>query len=299
MDDLTTTITDKIVESVNLQMTKIMDYSGAAIVFSVLFLFSYAIGFLLSEILRKILKFRSLEEFIVKYGVMRVKAWGDTISFLVIYARWFVTISILTLSDISLVTTYLYPLMYNLFGFIVLILVGLTLGGIASKFIRDVSMDFGWDEKLAKYGLADAFGDISITTLLTGIAKYYILLLFLAQGIDLLGNLTILSKLINEIISYMPQALLGAAIMLLALLVADYTADRIKHRKFSLDDMLAFCVRSVIIFFGAVIALPHLGVTNVSILEDSFKILLLGVALALAIAVGFGLKDYISRLAQK
>ncbi len=58
-------------------------------------------------------------------------------------------------------------------------------------------------------------------------------------------------------------------------------------------------MESVIVFFGAVIALPHFGVTNISILEDSFRILMAGVSLALAIAAGLGLKDFIGKVAQK
>jgi len=81
--------------------------------------------------------------------------------------------------------------------------------------------------------------------------------------------------------------------------IHNYTGDRIKQRKVNYAETFALCVESVIVFFGAVIALPHFGVTNVSILEDSFKILMIGVSLALAIAAGLGLKDFVGKMAQK
>ncbi len=299
MSELTTRVLDNAADSLSLQISKVINYAGTVLVFLVLFLFAYVIGAVMAEVLRKVLKCHKLQEFILKYSIMRAKAWDDTINFLVFYTRWFIAVSLLTLSDIPLITLYLYPLMNNLFGLIILILVGLTLGGIVSRIIRDISIDFGWEEKLVRYGLADALGDISITSLLTGIIKSYILLLFLAQGVERFENLTILSKFMNDVIAYAPQAVLGAIIMLVALLIADYVGDRIKNRKVDFEEMLAFCVKSVIIFFGGVIALPHFGITNVSILEDSFKILVAGVSLALAIALGLGLKDFVFRLTQK
>ncbi len=299
MSEIADKITDKTVELFNLQVARIMDYAEVCIVFAVLFAFAYAIGAVVAEALRKLLKYQKIEEFIVKYGVMRTKAWGDASGFIAFFIKWYVIASILTLSDVTLITAYFYPFMHNILGFTVLLLIGLTIGGIASKFVRDVSMDFGWEDKLVKYGLADALGDISITSLLTGIVKFYIVVLFAAEGINRFENLTVLSGLMSEIIAYTPQAILGSVIMLIALLIADYAGDRLKHHKLSLENTVSLAVKSVIIFFGAVIALPHFGVENVGILEDSFKILLVGITLAIAIAGGLGLKDYVNRKTQK
>jgi hypothetical protein len=299
MATITESITENITQLLNIQISRIMDYSGIAVVFAVLFIFAYVIGTIAAETLRKILKYQKLEEFIVKYGILRTKAWGDATGFLVFYTKWYSIAFILTLSDITLITAQIYPFMHNLLGFIILIFLGLTIGGIASKFVRDISMDFGWEDKLVKYGLADALGDISITSMLTGIVKFYIVVLFVAEGIGRFENLVVLSKLMNDIIAYTPQAILGSIIMLVALLIADYAGDRVKHHKLNLEASVSLGIKAVIIFFGAVIALPHFGVENVSILEDSFKILMVGIALAIAIAGGLGLKDYVSKMAQK
>jgi len=298
-----TSIADKIwnnvTESISAQMGRIVEYAGTAIVVAILFLFAYVIGSVIAEALRRILKSNRIEDIVIKNGIMRSKAWEDTIKFLMFYVTWYTVISILTLTGSPLITGILYPLMNNLSGFLLLVLTGLIVGSMISKFIRDMSMDFGWEDKLVKYGLADALGDISITSLLTGFVKWYIVLLFVNQGINQFENMTVLSKFINDLMDYIPQAILGSVVMIVALMIADYTGDRIKQRKLGFAETLAFCVESIIVFFGAVIALPHFGVTNVSILEDSFKILMIGVSLALAIAAGLGLKDFVGRVAQK
>ncbi len=189
--------------------------------------------------------------------------------------------------------------MNQLLWFIVLVIIGLIVGGFVSKFVRDISLDFGWEDKLIKYGLADALGDIPITGFLTAIVKWYVVLIFIAQGIAQFENLPLLAEFMEGLMGYIPRAILGSLIMVLALMVADYTGDKIKQRKTGFAETLALLIESMIVFLGMVIALPHFGVANVSILEDSFKILIAGISLAIAIAFGLGLKDSISRISQK
>jgi hypothetical protein len=133
-------------ESLNTQVDKIADYAGTAIVFAILFAFAYVVGWITSKILHRVLKMERLEDIVIKYGAMRSKLWADTINFLVIYTKWFVVVGILTLSDISLITNEIYPFMNQLLCFIVLVILGLIVGGFISKFVRDVSMDFGWED---------------------------------------------------------------------------------------------------------------------------------------------------------
>lgn len=298
MNELTNRIWTKIMMSLNTQIDRIVDYAGTGIVLAILFVFAYLIGWIVSKVVSRILKFEKLEDIVIKYGAMRSKLWEDTINFLTFYTKWFVVVGILTLTDIPLITHGIYPFMNQLFWFIVLVILGLIIGGFVSKFIRDISMDFGWEDKLVKYGLADALGDIPITSLLTGIVKWYIVLIFIAQGVEQF-ELPVLEDFMNKLMMYIPQAILGGLIILFALMIADYTGDRIKQRKVSFAETLALLVEIVIVFLGLVIALPHFGVFNVSILEDSFKIFIAGISLAIAIAFGLGLKDSISRIVQK
>jgi len=299
MDALSERIWTKVTESLNTQISQIVDYAGAAIVFMILLIFAYIIGWLASKIIYRMLKFEKLEDVVIKYGAMRSKMWADTINFLTLYAKWFIVISILTLSDIPLITSDIYPFMTQLLWFIVLVIVGLIVGGFFSKFVRDISLDFGWEDKLVKYGLVDALGDIPVTGFLAGIVKWYIVLIFMAQGVDLFQSLPVLTEFMNGLMAYIPQAILGGFIMLVALLISDYTGDRIKQKQVPFSETMALFAETVIVFLGMVIALPHFGVSDISVLKYSFLILVAGVSLAIAIAFGFGLKDAVNHLAKK
>jgi len=299
MDELIDRVWNKVMESLSTQADRIVDYAGNVIVFAVLFVFAYVIGWIISKILHKLLMFERLEDFVVKYGAMRSKLWEGTINFLVLYTKWFVVVGVLTLSDIPLITYKIYPFMNQLFGFIILVILGLIMGGFISKFVRDLSMDFGWEDKLVKYGLADALGDIPITGFLTSMVKWYVVLIFVAQGVDLFENLPVLAEFMNGLMGYIPQAILGGLIMVVALLIADYTGDQIKTKKVGFSETLALFAETVIVFLGLVIALPHFGVHDISVLKDSFLIIVAGISLAIAIAFGLGLKDSVNRLAKR
>lgn len=289
----------KVVESISAQAEKMGEYSVTLILLVALFLLGYILGTFAAKVLQKMLRIERVEDAIIKYGVMKASAWERTINFFGVYVKWFVIVSMLTLSGVSLIVQKLYPFMNNLLWFIVVLVLGLIAGGVASKFIKDISMDFGWDEKLVKYGLADALGEISITSFLAGIVKWYIVLIFVLQGVQRLESFSVLELYMGKLIAYIPGALVGVIIMVLSLMIADYTGDRLKQKKVGYAETLALGAEAVIVFFGLVLALPHFGVMNVSILEDSFKILMAGIALGIAIALGLGLKDSVSRALQK
>lgn len=292
-------ILTKVAELFRLQVDKIADYGELTISLLALFLSGYIFGITGERILKKILHIERVEDAIIKHGVMKSSAWERTINFLAFYVKWFITVMVLTLIDMPLITQKLYPFMSHLFWFILLLLLGLTIGGVASKFIKDFSMDFGWDEKLVKYGLADALGEISITSVLAGIVKWYIVLIFVLQGVEQLKDFPVLVRYMEKLIVYIPEAVVGIIIMILSLMIADYTNDRIKQRKIDFAEALALSSKIIIVFFGLVVALPRFGIKNITIIEDSFKILVAGVALGIAIAIGLGLKDHISRTLQK
>jgi len=65
-------------------------------------------------------------------------------------------------------------------------------------------------------------------------------------------------------------------------------------------DTVAWLIQGMIIFFAVVIALPHFQIEkNVDILTDSFKIIVAGISLGLAIAMGLGLKEMFAHLGKK
>lgn len=275
----------------------ILSFAATALRFLVVFLVGYFIALITATVIKRLLNLKEIKTSLVRYGAMTTKLWESITAFLGSYLKWYITIGVLTVFSISFITD-VFNFLTSLLWFIILTIIGLCLGGVVYKIIKDALHELGLEEELTKHKIADAFGGFTLSSILSGIVKWYIVLLFIGQGIAKL-NLPKLSLFVDELMLYIPNAVLGLMVVIVALLVSNLSAVKIRSRKTAVSEVLALGVQVIVIFFGAVIALPKFGVSNVSILEDSFKILSIGVSLGLGIALGLGLKDPISRLGSK
>ena len=106
---------------------------------------------------------------------------------------------------------------------------------------------------------------------------------------------------------YIPQAILGLLVLLFSLVIGDFASANIKKEKLEFASFLGLGVEILIIFFGLVFALPYLfGQQNtytfmesLKVMTESFKYLMMGVALGVAFEVGLGLKDSIKDIKKK
>lgn len=274
--------------------TAALTYIGLAIQIIILFLIGYIVGMVVSKLLQKVLGAAELEKTLVRYGATTSNLWASITEFVSQYIKWYIVVGALNVLEIS-VLSYLLVFMSNLLWFIVLLVVGLMLGGIVFKVVKNGLVTVGVEAELEKHKIAHAFGGIELSSILAGIIKWYLVLLFAAQGIAKLG-LPRLSMFVDGLLDYIPSAILGVLVLLVALLIAKFVGVRLMARKLAFAEILALGAEAVIIFFGIVLALPKFGVVNVGILEDSFKILAAGLSLGLAIAIGLGLKEPISKI---
>ncbi len=253
----------------------------------------YVLGYLMSNVIQRILKTNELENLLSGYGAASRELWGSIVNFIAQYSKWFITIAVLSAINIEIITS-VFGFLTRFFWFIILAVIGLLLGGILQKLIKDALIAIGIETEMARHGLSDAIGGVKISTIISGIAKWYLVLVFLEEGVIKLGLPGLTSRM-NALVNYIPDAILGILVILVALIIADFAGSRIKHRNVGFAEILALGAEVIIIFFGAVLALPKFGITNVSILEDSFRILAIGVSIGIAIALGLGLKDSISK----
>jgi hypothetical protein len=250
----------------------------------------YAVGLIVSSFVDALLSIKELEKQFVRYGAMTSKLWGSIRSFIKHYVRWFVVALILTTTGLS-ITYIVYSFMANLFWFIILTTIGLIVGGVVEKIVKDALDVIGLEEQLKKHRVDGALGGVALSGVIASVFKWYIVLLFIGEGAMKL-QLTFISGFIRDIVSYIPGAISGFVLIIVSLILARYTSESIRARKIVFSEFIALTVEASIIFFGIVIALPLLKEDiDVSVLTDSFKILVAGVSLGLAIAVGLGLKD--------
>jgi hypothetical protein len=277
---------------------------------------SYFMALFMSVTFKKIMVVREIEEFLIRYGAMTSKLWHQTAGFITQYLKWYLTFIIavigfdmvlnlmtspaiaLRLGEVAFID-WVSDLLNGILWFIILTVAGLIAGGIVFKLVKEVMLGFGVEEKLSRHGLEGSFGGLNLSNILSGIAKWYIVLLFMNEGIQKL-RLQVLSNFITSLVDYIPDAIVGVLIVLISLMISRFTADRVRARKLAGSEHLAFAVELMIVFFGVVLALPVLvaGI-DVSILTDSFKLLVAGFSLAFAIAFGLGLKDVVSEKARK
>lgn len=274
-----------------------VDAGAYGISFAIIFFVGYAIGYVISHVIWRILNLSELQKALVKYGAMTTKLWSSTSSFLAQYLKWYITIAVLTTMELRVIDD-VYELMGQLFWFIILTIVGLFLGGICYKILKEALIAIGLEAELKKHKIVDAFGGMSLSGILAGIVKWYIVLLFLAQGIAKLPLLK-LSVFMDELMIYIPNLIMGLMILIVAMVISNFVGGRLREKKVNFAEFLALGAEALIFYFAIVLALPKFGVGDVSILEDSFKILMVGISVGIAIALGLGLKDPISKLCEK
>ncbi|MFH1721680.1 MAG: hypothetical protein ABH950_03635 [Candidatus Altiarchaeota archaeon] len=310
MVELANLLTSNLTEILGVIKDLVLDYTLKGLIFFAILIGSYIIGFGISLVLRRVLLLKEWREALVKYGAMSSNLWESTVHFLSQYIKWFSFVFLLDFFLVSKTETavsvaYSFPVLHELLvlmgailWFILLSIFGIMLGGVLSKFFKDVMKSIGFEEELAKHKVEKVMGQVSLSVFLTGILRWYIVLLFVAQGVAKL-NLPQLTSFTDNLINYIPNAILGLLILIASLLIGGYISATIKGSKTLFKELIAPLINGLIVYFGVVLSLPKFGVADVSILVDAFRIFALGLALALGIAFGWGLKDSVSRIAEK
>lgn len=280
----------------------LLGYGEILLALVIAFLVGYTIGYIISKAFSRILLVDNLQKTLVRFGAVTTKLWGSIVNLIEHYVIWWVvffSVSSVLVSMYNItVMKELVDFLSNIGWFIALTVIGLLLGGALYKIIKDALEAIGLEAELEKHKISDSLGGISLSTILAGIVKWFIILLFLGQGVKKVG-LFDLGNWMDRLLNYIPRAILGILVILASLILATFIAKRIKFRGVAFADLLAVSTEVIIIFFGIVLALPHFGVTNVAILEYSFLLLIAGVSIGLAIALGLGLKDSVARASEK
>lgn len=296
-----------------------------AIIFS--FAVGFAFGHLLRVIIQKILTNEKIEKVLVKYGAATTELWASMVNFVALYINILVAVLVVNMfiplfmssfltSDVFASTQYqadmisklpesmetLSTFMVSLLFLIISVIGGIILGGIAYKITKDSLIGLGLDRELWRHHKAGSVEGTSVSTILALIVKWFIVLLFLTTGVQMfLPSIQVgeqelaLTDFMQGLLEYMPGAMRGFLILLVAVIISDFAGANIRLRRTPAGDIIPLGVEVVIIFLGAVLALEEFGFERVDVLSDSFKILMGGISLGIAIALGLGLKDRIAK----
>lgn len=289
----------------------------------------YLVGSLMAAIVKKVLNIRELKEQLASSEILSLSFWGKMVTGIGVYVKWlFVAIGLKFFVEFAFINGYGNAAMFKIMLgyalifeqvmtglgiFLLFAVVGVVIGAVVFKIIKSSLDSVRVDERMAKHGLADALGGMQLTKVVAGIFMIYVVVIFLASGIDSVAkpigqetNALVLmfnnpDKDLNSLVELYPSFVLGGLVIVAGAIVGDFVQDRIRQSKSSLaSDTVGWLAQTIIIFFAVVIALPKFQITeNVDILTESFKILVAGVSIGLAIAMGLGLKDTFAHIGKK
>ncbi len=192
---------------------------------------------------------------------------------------------------ISILPGIIVALLLLFIGWIVAVLIGRALKTILEK--------VGLDRQIQKAKLTKAIGHTKLSMIFGEILKWYVFIVFLQAAVDQL-NLGTLTLLLNRFVLWLPNVIIAVVVILGGLIVAYYVQNKlVEHSKMKGIQFAGGLLKVVILIFAGLIALAQIGV-NVSILENTFLLvvgaLAIGIALALGIGFGFGFKKEAERL---
>jgi hypothetical protein len=164
------------------------------------------------------------------------------------------------------------------------------------RFLRGV--DF--DAKLSRWGwqaLAEMSPSESPELLVTRMFRWGIVLLGFLVGVAAF-DVTLTSRLVGQFFIYLPNLLVAIFLIVGGNVIARYFARSVLIGAVNMNleyaRLLSAGVRWLILVFATAMALNHLGVGG-EIVGEAFTILFGGIVFALALAVGLGAKDLVSR----
>lgn len=172
---------------------------------------------------------------------------------------------------------------------IIILIIGWVIAVIIGHAIKVLLEKIGLDRRLAEAKLSKVIGHMKLSSLLGEIVKWYIFVIFLSAAADVL-RLGALSVLLSKFVSWLPDVIAAIIVIVFGLYIAHFVAMKIEeHSKVKGITTVSSIVKILITFIFAIIALEQIGI-DVSILRNTFLIIVGGIALAIGLSFGLGTK---------
>ncbi|MEM4663299.1 MAG: hypothetical protein QXM75_04735, partial [Candidatus Diapherotrites archaeon] len=154
-------------------------------------------------------------------------------------------------------------------------------------------------EWLEEQGLKQVISGQTIIKLLGLIIHWFVLLLFLAQGAELM-RYELLRNTLHSVIYFICLLLIALIILLSGVIVGRYIRNIIENNLEGIGTLMGLIAEAFIIFVAIIMALEIIPGINTTILHYAFVIAFgstsIAIALALGISFGLALKDEASTI---
>src|ERR687894_323008 len=187
----------------------------------------------------------------------------------------------------------------QLIGAIVILIVGYIVARILKAVVSRILQSIGFDGWMEKGGIKQ-FLDRAQTretpaTVLGTLVFWLVFIIAITMAADALGIRQV-SEVLGQLIAYIPSIIAAILILVLAALLANFLASIVRGATGS--DLLSNVARYAIIVYAAFAAITELGIA-VQLTAPTFLIVLGAVALAAAIAFGFGAQGVARDIVEK
>ncbi len=205
-----------------------------------------------------------------------------------------------TLGDsMARVTSRLAALLPGVFVFIVAVVIFLLVGWFFAWLLRKCLRAIRFDERLGKgsEAIAEWSPHQTPTSLLAGLVFWIFVVIGIAVGVEAFGASS--NTLIAVgILSYLPKIVGAIVILIVGNIVARFLARGVLiggvNMNLQYARLLSLGVKWLVLVLTAAMALDHLRIGE-EIVDLAFGILFGGIVLTLALSVGLGSRDLVSR----
>lgn len=184
---------------------------------------------------------------------------------------------------------------------LLLLALGVAAGWVVKRAVIRILIWLRLDRLGGRVGWRAAFGkgDVraALYNLLGGIAMLLVILIFLDNALQILG-LTVLSRMVDDLVFYLPNLGLVALIVGTGILLANVLAERgediLEEEEFEHARLLAKILKGVLLSVVGAIALWQLNIAR-EIVLSAFLIAFGAMGVAFAVGVGLGSAGAIQR----
>ena len=187
----------------------------------------------------------------------------------------------------------------QLIGAIIILVVGYIVARILKAVVSRLLQAVGFDGWMERGGIKQFFDRAQTretpATVLGTLVFWFVFIIAITMAADALGIQQV-SEVLAQLIAYIPSIIAAILILVLAALLANFLAGIVRGA--TGNDLLANVARYAIIVYAGFAAITELGIA-VQLTAPTFLIILGAVALAGAIAFGFGAQDVARDIVQK
>jgi hypothetical protein len=184
---------------------------------------------------------------------------------------------------------------------LVILIVGWIIGLVIGKVVQQIMRTLKVDEALRKAGLEDVLqkGGIRLDSghFVGSLVKWFIIVVFLVAALDTL-KLTQVTEFLKDVVLYLPQVIVAALVLLVAVIVADVmqrvVSASAKAVRLRAANFLGSVTKWSILVFAVLVALDQLGIAD-HFVQMIFTGIIIALSLALGLSFGLGGQESASR----